>query len=264
MIIIPPSEESHHRSHYGSITTLTRFPSHNFQGQEIVDRFLLLWRPTVPNEIDHSAKMRRGAQQPPPKKYKAAAVPPEVRDFMGRVGLQLQARAWSTAEVVALFASAGSDVSKPTLQRYYRAIRSGMTPLSTEKVSGRRARLTPHEKAVLAGLFLVREDNGRKSTLQTFIDAADRFFSVQLGDSVAQRCLDDYHLSSKLMGAHSGKDSRTKNDLIAEALADLQRFHSSGFLSVPPSKLWPIDVVTDTLRRERVKSYGRRNGTQRN
>jgi hypothetical protein len=220
-------------------------------------------RPTIPNEIDRRAKMRRGADPPAPKKYKAALVSPEVRDFMGRVGLELQARDWAAADVVDLFAHAGAEVSVPTLQRYYRAIRQGTTPLSTEKASGRRTRLTPHEKSILAGLFLVREDNGEKSTLKTYTVAAQRFFQVTLGDSVAQRYLDDFKLSSKLMGARSGKDSRTKNDLIAEALADLQRFHSSGFLSVHPSKLWSIDVVTDTMRRERTKSYGRKNGSQR-
>ncbi len=73
---------------------------------------------------------------------------PEVRVFMGRVGLQLRARHWSTADVVDLFADAGSEVSKPTPERYYRAICLAATPLSAEEVMGRRARLTPREKAV--------------------------------------------------------------------------------------------------------------------
>jgi hypothetical protein len=80
---------------------------------------------------------------------------------------------------------------------------------------------------------------------------------------VAQPYLDEFHLSSKFMGLRSGKDSRTKNDLIAEALADLQRFHDSGFLSVKASHLWCIDAVTDTQRNEHIISYGRRGGTQR-
>ncbi len=84
-------------------------------------------------------------------------VAPEVRDFMGRVGLQLQARHWSTADVVVLFADAGSEVSKLTPERYYRAIRSGTPRQSAEKATGRRVRLTPREKAILAGLFSVRE-----------------------------------------------------------------------------------------------------------
>ncbi len=91
--------------------------------------------------------MRRGARQSPLKKYKADTVPPEVRDVMGRVGLPLQARAGSTAEVVDLFADAGSQVSKPPQERCYRAIRAGTTPLSTEKVAGRKARLMPTGRA---------------------------------------------------------------------------------------------------------------------
>ncbi len=73
--------------------------------------------------------MHRGAQQPPLKKYKAATVLPEVRYIMGRVGLALQARAWSTAEFVDLFAYAGSHVSKPPQKRCYRAIRASVIPL---------------------------------------------------------------------------------------------------------------------------------------
>ncbi len=42
-------------------------------------------------------KCAEGRGDRPPKKYKAAMVAPEVCDSMGRVGLQLQARHWSTA-----------------------------------------------------------------------------------------------------------------------------------------------------------------------
>jgi transposase len=182
---------------------------------------------------------------------------------MGMVGLKLQDRGWSTAEVVSLFADAGSGVSERTLKRYYHKIRVGDTPLSPQKAAGRPLRLTWEERAVIAGYFLAREDSGLKSTLQTYIDAADRFYSVKMGASVAQRYLEEFDLSSKFMGLRSGKDSRTKNDLIAEALADLQHFHDSGFLSVEACKLWCIDAVTDTRRNERIISYGRKGGTQR-
>ncbi len=217
----------------------------------------------IPDEIAHLVTMKRGAPAPPAKRYKAAQVHSEVRDFMGKVGLQLQDRGWSVTETVSLFADAGSFVSEDTLRRYYRKIRGGSTPLSAEKATGRRSRLMWEERAVVVGFFLVREDAGLQSTLQTYIDAADRFFSVKLGTSIAQRYLEEFHLSSKFMGLRSGKDSRTKNDLIAEALADLQRFHDSGFLSVKASHLWCIDAVTDTRRNERVTSYGRKGGTQR-
>ncbi len=115
-------------------------------------------------------------------------VAPEVCDFMGRVGLQLQARHWSTADIVVLFADTGSEVSKPTPERYYRAIRLGTAPLSAEKATGRRVRLTPREKAILAGLFSVREamDENRRCR---------PVFLITLGDSVAQHYLDDYHVS---------------------------------------------------------------------
>ena|SRR3990167_2875590 len=218
---------------------------------------------TIFNEIDTPSKMHGGAATPLAKKYKAATVPPDVRDFMGRVGLQLQDRGWSTAEVVTLFADAGSEISKPTLKRYYHKIRAGDTPLSPQKATGRKLRLTWEEQAIIAGYFLTREDSGQKSTLQTYIDTADRFFSVNLSHATATRYLVEFHLSSKFMGLRSGKDSRTKNDIIAEALADLQRFHNSGFLSVEASRLWCIDAVTDTRRNERIISYGRKGGTQR-
>ncbi len=56
------------------------------------------------------------------------------------------------------------------------------------------------------------------------------------------------------MDARSGKDLCTKNNLVAEAVDELQFFHSSGFLLVYPLKLWSFDAVTYTLHLERVKS----------
>jgi hypothetical protein len=162
---------------------------------------------TIFNEIAHFTTMKRGAPSPQIKRYKAATIPPDVRNFMGRVGLQLQDRGWSTGEVVSLFADSGSDVSEDTLCRYYRKIHVGDTPLSSQKPTGRKLRLVWEEQAIIAGYFLTREDFGQKSTLQTYIDASDRFFSVKLSHATATRYLEEFHLSSKFMGLRSGKDS---------------------------------------------------------
>ncbi len=133
--------------------------------------------------------MRRGARQPPLKKYKAATVPPEVRDVMGRVGLPLQARAWSTAQVDDLFAHAGSHVNKPPQERCYRAIRASVIPLLTGKVAGPKARFVPTERA---SCFWVTSAIDK-------IDIADlqcrcrSLLLSQTGDIVVQHYTVDYH-----------------------------------------------------------------------
>ncbi len=133
--------------------------------------------------------MRRGARQPPLKKYKAATVPPEVRDVMGRVGLPLQARAWSTAQVDDLFAHAGSHVNKPPQERCYRAIRASVTPLLTEKVAGREARLTPTGGV---SCFWVQAPSTKIDFADLHCRCRSLLFS-QTGDSVVQHYAVDCH-----------------------------------------------------------------------
>ena len=59
------------------------------------------------------------------------------------------------------------------------------------------------------------------------------------------------------MAAH-GRPERTKEELILDALEWLQRYHADGFPAIEPQKLWCTDGVTDSLRAERIHTYGKK------
>ena len=95
---------------------------------------------------------------PHAKKYKAAGQPPDVVEYRAQLAASLR----DLGVPIATFVSANKSTSFPvtlrSLQRHVKAVDEGHTPLSAEKKTGRRAKLTDEQWRVVAGAILLSPD----------------------------------------------------------------------------------------------------------
>ena len=203
------------------------------------------------------------AQRVGKRKYPAATIPPMVRDALARVARVLHEDGMKVEAIGNAYKKAGFPLSRATLYSHIASVASKGTPMSQDKASGRKRALDQDQRDVMAGLFLTREDQNLVSSLSTYQAFADVMFGVQLHESTASRYLDESYLSYKLMGPRKRAGKKDSSELAVDALESLQMLHDGGYLLYDLSKLWCIDVVTDTQKDQRVKSFGRLGGTQR-
>ena len=116
---------------------------------------------------------------------------------------------------------------------------------------------------ILAGWMCVRFDNGQETDLELYQRAAKRLFGVSLSPATAQRYIAEFDLTWQMMGSRSDHKVQTKDELVQDALEWLQSYHKDGFGAVEPHKLWCIDGITDTEKRNRIWTYGKKNSDQR-
>jgi transposase len=195
--------------------------------------------------------------------YQATNVSKDVRQHLGRVAHTLYSDGMSQGAIANLFARSGSPSSRATVGRWVRQVEAGEPPLKVENNAGNEKSLSDEQRMALAGWVLWREDQALVTSLPTVVAGANWMFKQPLSLPTASRYMDEFDLSWKLTGSRPEAKQKTKEELVTAQFEWLLRYHQEGFGSGERRKLWCIDGVTDREKNQRVKSIGRRNGTQR-
>jgi hypothetical protein len=122
--------------------------------------------------------------------------------------------------------------------------------------------LDEEQQMILCGWVLSEKKKSRKVGLEAVAKMSVAFFDIDISESTACRYLGSWELSSKLVGSRFRKNGLTEEDYIIQYYDWLLARAKEGFFAVPGHKLCSFDFVTNSRRRERIKTFYERGSKQ--
>ena len=107
----------------------------------------------------------------PSKKYASAGTPAVVKEYRAELALALEGLGVPLKTFLEANNKTSHAVSKSTLYEHVAALRKGDTPLSAEKKTGNRAKLSAEQWEVVAGAILSSEEEANIRWILDFIEA---------------------------------------------------------------------------------------------
>jgi transposase len=193
-------------------------------------------------------------------KYASGGTPALVKDYRAQL-----ARALRDAGVrLETFVEANNSTSFPvalrTLQEHVAALEAGRAPLSAEKKSGRRAKLTEEQWAVVAGAILL---SAEKTDLQWVVTWIRENLDIDVDYSTVSRHIAELQLSFRLTGGRPRPKLFSSFEYVQEYYDFIKSLHDTGFFNHDPKRIVCVDFVTNSRRLEREKTIAMVGSKQR-
>ena len=149
----------------------------------------------------------------------------------------------------------GLDVADSTFYKWLRTKDKPSSPSACPMTRGRPPRLLPEQMTILAGWVGVCFDRNIQVHLRDYIDVTKTIFNIQIGLSVAQRCLVASDITPKLMQVKNSGFKILNVDL-AKMLWDwVQDQRNLRSFQFPLSKIASIDFTFTGHRQDRQTTY---------
>jgi len=194
---------------------------------------------------------RHSAKTPWRKTYASKDVSPGIRVFAAQMALSLHASGVSTAAFAERAKTTNYSPSRRTLYRHVAAIKGGDSPLSTEKASGAKPKLTMEQREILAGRVLHWE---KPTDLLFFQQSAELLFDVKLSKGTASKYATGLQLSFQLVGGRPMRRGLTKSLYNCGYFEWVKARHDDLFFDVPPERLFCSDFFSNSRRLDRKKT----------
>jgi hypothetical protein len=178
--------------------------------------------------------------------YKTCEISVEARTMMGHISsvLELNERTQlDRTTILGLWKDAGYRIPARTLGGYMDKARDGVPIFSTNKATGAVPKFTSDHVDITVGMLYNRY-LGNKQTKWAFVY---NFVHNDLGVHISEKCINQVlgslGVRSKLGKMRGQKDGGIPLELAEEAFDWNVGLHASGFLDIPPHKLWSFDTT---------------------
>jgi hypothetical protein len=186
-----------------------------------------------------------------PKRYKGAGQLPELVEYRAILAAQLRARGVPLATFVEANNETPFPVALRTLQLHVSRVTADQTPLSAEKNSGARAKLTAEQWDVVAGAILLEP---KKTDLQWAATWIKTNFDVDVSLATVSRHIAELHLTFRLTGGRPRPQNFSASDYVCQYYEFVKLLHDTGFFNYDPKRIICVDFVTNSRRLDREKT----------
>ena len=194
--------------------------------------------------------------------YPAAAVPPEVRVFIGRVASDLQEAGVSLEMQRKIFSKNGYEISESTFRRLRKGSEGGGTPLSDSKSSGRPRVLTERQLQIFIGWALLRNDSNEIVDLAKLVTFIQESFLVVVAPESVRRWLVGAGFTSQKARRRTEGYKISLEGLIDVYCEDVQKFWDLGVREMRGDAVCCMDMSQLGWRLLSRKTFSLRGGQQ--
>ena len=196
----------------------------------------------------------------PPRTYAAGGTPAVVKDYRARLALELRNLGVPLATFLEANNATPFPMSERTLRLHVAAVDAGEAPLSAEKGSGRRPKLTEEQWAVAAGAILLATEPTDLQWAATWLKTN---FDVDMDLSNVSRHLDALQLSTRLTSGRPRPKNISAEAYTIEYYNFVKGLHDDMFFKYDPKLIVCVDFVTNSRRLERQKTIAMVGSKQR-
>ena len=161
--------------------------------------------------------------------------------------------------ISAAVSATGYSPSKRTLFRHLRALEGGTSPLSSNKQSGARSKLTEEQMEIVCGAVL-------KQTcvvgLRFVVEWIKANFGVGVSSMYASRLMSEKSITMQLFGSRSWPVGTTKETYTKGYFDFIQKVRNDGVFKRRPAEIICIDSCTNSVRIERQRGLALKGGRQ--
>jgi len=189
--------------------------------------------------------------EPERKKY-VSGVSTDLKLYAATIYSELKGKKVNRALFVAASKKGGYDVSARTLSRHASEIRSGRSPFSEEKKSGRPRVLTSEEWDIICGAIFMANEEVNLVWVAVLID---ELFDKEPSFSTISRRLQEKGLVYKATGRRGWRKGYCFNDYVVEYYEGLLKLRNLTFFQWDPKKVLCVDFCTNSVRLDRIFAY---------
>lgn len=191
--------------------------------------------------------------------YAGAGISPEMKEYVATLVAALLDEGVALDTIIEALEKTKYAPKKRTLQLHVKRIREGEEPLSAQKRSGAKKKVSDEEWAIVAGWILLSSEIVDLPAVQTFLSTElDRNVSLP----TISRSLKLLNLTLKLTSTRPRTKNVSANDFAVQYFAYLLQLRESLFFNHDHKHIMCIDFVTNSRRLERRKTFALKGAPQ--
>ena len=196
---------------------------------------------------------------PKRSKYAGAGVSQAVKEYAAELAVALEKKGVPITTFLSATSSTVYAPRKSALYKHVAAVKRGDAPLSNEKKTGAKHKLTAEQKDIVCGAVLGTTSIVGLSFVVEWIKAN---FGVGVSHMYASRLMEEQGISVQLFGSRSWPEGTTKESYTLGYFDFVNDVRNRGVFKRAPGRIICIDSCTNSVRIERKRGLAMRGGRQ--